>query len=365
MSDDDPTTQPDGVTPFSEYAEPLGPIRPGVIAPNDVAAFDPTRDLFAFQKAQVLVEALPYLQRFAGNTVVVKYGGNAMTKDELKAKFALDVLFLRLAGLRPVIVHGGGPQINAMLDRVGIESEFRGGLRVTTKETMDVVRMVLTGQVQRELVSLINQGRTGDALAVGLAGEDGHLFQGRRRTATVDGKSVDVGHVGDVVNVHPQLVTQLLDAGMIPVVSTVAVDIDDPSTVLNVNADTAAAALAVALDAKKLVMMTDVEGLYSDWPDRDSLLFRVGASQVREMLPTLQSGMVPKMEACLRAVEGGVTNAHIIDGRRPHALLLEIFTATGIGTMVVPDDHPDLDSGPKTSARAGADATPDTDDKEQ
>lgn len=323
--------------PFGTYAEPLGPIPPGVVTPNEVAVFDPKRDLFAFQKAQVLVEALPYLQRFAGATVVVKYGGNAMINEDLKTKFAQDILFLRLAGLRPVVVHGGGPQINAMLGRLGIESEFRGGLRVTTRETMDVVRMVLTGQVQRELVSLFNKGRTGNALAVGIAGEDGHLFGGKRRKAMVDGEPVDVGYVGDVATVNPALVNELIDGGMIPVLSTIAVDIDNPASVLNINADTAAAALAVALGARKLVMMTDVEGLYAKWPDRDSLMAQVSVSKAREMLPTLTSGMVPKLEACLRAIEGGVPNAHIIDGRRPHAVLLEIFTALGIGTMVIPD----------------------------
>ena len=322
--------------PFAGYDEPLGPVRPGIFTPNDTAAFDPGRDLFAFQKAQVLIEALPYLQRFRGATVVVKYGGNAMIDEELKRTFAEDVLFLRLAGLRPVVVHGGGPQINAMLERLDIRSEFRGGLRVTTKEAMDVVRMVLTGQVQRELVSLLNMGRVGDALAVGVSGEDGHLFEARRRSAIVDGAAVDLGHVGDVTTVRARTVLDLLATGGIPVVSTVAVDEADATAVLNVNADTAASALAVALGAAKLVVLTDVEGLYADWPDRSSLLSRVGADRLRELMPTLESGMVPKMEACLRAVDGGVPQAHVIDGRRPHALLLEVFTAAGVGTMVLP-----------------------------
>ena len=222
--------------------------------------FNTRTDLRADQKAEVLIEALPWLQKFAGALVVVKYGGNAMIDEDLKRAFAQDMVFLRQVGLKPVVVHGGGPQINAMLDRLGIESEFRGGLRVTTPEAMDVVRMVLTGQVSRELVGLLNAH---GPHAVGLSGEDGGLFQARRRTAVVDGESVDIGLVGDVVKVNPGAVLDLLDAGRIPVVSTVAPDLDDPTTVLNVNADTAAAALAVALGARKLIVLTDVEGLYT------------------------------------------------------------------------------------------------------
>ena len=284
-------------------------------------------------KAQTLVEALPWLERFRGALVVVKYGGNAMTDDALKKAFAEDVVFLRYAGLRPVVVHGGGPQIAAMLDRLGLESEFQGGLRVTTPEVMDVVRMVLMGQVGRELVGLLNQH---GPVAVGLSGEDAGLFGARRRGVEVDGEHVDIGLVGDVERVDPSAVQDILDAGRIPVVSTIAPDLDADGQVLNVNADTAAAALAVALKAHKLVVLTDVEGLYADWPDRSSLLSRVGADRLRELMPTLESGMVPKMEACLRAVDGGVPQAHVIDGRRPHALLLEVFTAAGVGTMVLP-----------------------------
>jgi acetylglutamate kinase len=292
----------------------------------------------ATAKAAVLAEALPWLERFNGATVVVKYGGNAMTDDALKAGFAEDVLFLRLAGLRPVVVHGGGPQISSMLGRLGVESEFKGGLRVTTPEVMDVVGMVLVGQVQRELVGLVNEH---GPYAVGLSGEDAHLFRAQRRTATVDGEQVDVGQVGDVVEVRPEFVVQLLDDGLIPVVSTVARDAAGVSH--NVNADTAAAALAVALEAEKLVILTDVEGLYADWPDPQSLIATIGADRLRAMLPSLESGMVPKMEACLRAVEGGVPRATVIDGRVPHSLLLEVFTDSGIGTMVLPgDDEADL-----------------------
>jgi acetylglutamate kinase len=280
--------------------------------------------LTAAQKATVLVEALPWLQRFHGAVVVIKYGGNAMVDDGLKRAFAQDVVFLRSAGLKPVVVHGGGPQINQMLTRLGITTEFRGGLRVTTPEAMDVVRMVLTGQVGRELVGLVN--------AHGAL--DGGLFRAARRGALVDGAEVDVGLVGDVVDVDPAAVLDLIEAGRIPVVSTVAPDTD--GQVLNVNADTAASALAVALGAAKFVVLTDVEGLYARWPDPDSLLPEVTADELEAMLPTLESGMIPKMEACLRAVRGGVPQATVIDGRVPHSLLLEVFTPEGVGTMVVP-----------------------------
>ncbi|QKE84991.1 acetylglutamate kinase [Arthrobacter sp. NEB 688] len=288
----------------------------------------------AQSKATTLVEALPWLERFRGALVVVKYGGNAMTDDALKAAFAQDIVFLRYAGLRPVVVHGGGPQIKGMLDRLGLESEFRGGLRVTTPEVMDVVRMVLTGQVGRELVGLLNQH---GPVAVGLSGEDAGLFGARRRGVTVDGEEHDIGLVGDVVEVDPGAVLDLLDAGRIPVVSTIAPDLDVDGQVLNVNADTAAAALAVALGARKLVVLTDVEGVYADWPDRGSLLSELRASAARELLTRVDAGMIPKLEACIRAVENGVPQAHVVDGRQPHSILLEVFTSEGIGTMVLPD----------------------------
>jgi acetylglutamate kinase len=285
----------------------------------------------AFLKASVLIEALPWLQRFYGKVVVVKYGGNAMIDPELKRAFAEDVVFLRYAGLKPVIVHGGGPQISAMLGRLGMDSEFRGGFRVTTPETMEIVRMVLMGQVGRELVGLINEH---GPLAVGLSGEDARLFTAARRSAYVDGVAVDIGYVGDVERVNPSAVTDLIDAGRIPVVSTVAPDAD--GDVYNLNADTAAGALAAALGAQKLIVLTDVEGLYADWPDRSSLVSQLTVDELEPMLPTLVSGMVPKMEACLRAVRAGVPAASVIDGRIPHSLLLEVFTTEGVGTMVVP-----------------------------
>jgi acetylglutamate kinase len=291
-----------------------------------------SRDLSqALTKAATLVDALPWLERFHGKIVVIKYGGNAMTSPDLQRAFAEDIVFLRYAGLKPVVVHGGGPQITEQLTRLGIETEFRGGLRVTTPETMAVVRMVLVGQVNGDIVNLINNH---GAFAVGLSGEDGGMLTARRRPAFVDGEPVDVGQVGDVVAVDPSTVHALLDAGRIPVVATVARGLDGLS--YNVNADTAAAALAVGLEAEKLIMLTDVEGLYAQWPPRGEVVSEIDTEQLATMLPELSSGMVPKMEACLRAVEGGVRRAHVLDGRVTHALLLEIFTTEGIGTMVVP-----------------------------
>ena len=283
------------------------------------------------EKAEVLIEALPWLERFHGATVVIKYGGNAMINPDLQAAFAADIVFMRYVGIKPVVVHGGGPQISRMLDRLGIESEFRGGLRVTTPEAMDVVRMVLTGQVGRELVGLINKH---GPFAVGLSGEDAKLFTAVRRTALVDGGEVDLGQVGDVDKVDTSAVDDLIAAGRIPVIASVAPDIS--GIVHNVNADTAAAALAEALGARKLVILTDVPGLYTDWPDTTSLTTRIDADDLEKLLPRLESGMVPKMEACLRAVRGGVPAAHVVDGRVAHSTLLEVFTSEGIGTMVVP-----------------------------
>jgi acetylglutamate kinase len=293
-----------------------------------------TPDLTPQQKVSVLIDAMPWIEQFKDAIVVVKYGGNAMVDPELKAAFARDVVHLRLLGLKPVVVHGGGPQITEMLGRLGIPNEFKGGFRVTSPEAMDVVRMVLTGQVSRELVSLINaQGPHG----VGLSGEDAGLLQARKRHAKIDGESVDVGLVGDVETVNPEAIQDLIEAGRIPVVSTIAPDIDDPTYVLNVNADLAAAAIAVALGADKLIVLTDVEGLYSDWPNKDSLIRRIDVSDAEKLVPTLESGMVPKIEACIRAVKGGVPEAHIIDGREPHSILTEVFTTSGVGTMVKPD----------------------------
>ena len=282
-----------------------------------------------YAKARTLIEALPWLEKYAGKTVVIKYGGNAMINDDLKRAFVQDVVFLRRCGVKPVVVHGGGPQISSMLARLGIHSEFKGGFRVTTPEAMDVVRMVLVGQVGRELVGLLNAY---GPLAIGLSGEDAGLFTAARRGVVVDGEEIDLGLVGDVVEVNPDTVIDLIEAGRIPVIATVAPD--EGGAVHNVNADTAAGALAVALGAERLVVLTDVPGLYADWPASREIIARITADELRVLLPTLEAGMVPKMEACLRAVEGGVDRATVIDGREPHTVLLEIFTDDGVGTMV-------------------------------
>lgn len=289
----------------------------------------------AIAKASVLIEALPWLKRYHGAIVVVKFGGNAMVSPELTRAFAEDMVFLRHAGLKPVVVHGGGPQISARLTELGIASEFRGGYRVTTPEAMTVVRDVLRGEVNQHLVDLINDH--GD-FGIGMSGEDASLFTGRRRGVEIDGETVDLGLVGDVVAVEPHAVLSSIEAGLIPVISSIAPDGDVPGQVLNVNADAAASALAVALKADKFLILTDVAGLYSDWPNRESLVSVITTSELRELLPSLESGMIPKMAACLEAVDGGVVNAAIIDGRLEHSILLEVFTQQGIGTQVVEDD---------------------------
>jgi acetylglutamate kinase len=290
---------------------------------------DAARRATATAKAGTLIEALPWLERFDGATIVIKYGGHAMIAGELRAGFAEDLVFLRHAGLRPVVVHGGGPQVTGHLDRLGIESVFTAGLRVTTEETIDVVRMVLNGKVNKDIVGLINRH---GPYAVGLSGEDANLFTAERKLAAVDGELVDIGLVGDITEVDASMVTTLLDDGRIPVVSSIARGAD--GSVYNVNADTAAAAMAVALNAAKLVVLTDVEGLYRDWPSSDEVISSLDADDLEKLLPSLTAGMIPKMEACLTAVRGGVRSAHVLDGRLSHAILLEIFTDSGIGTMV-------------------------------
>lgn len=289
--------------------------------------------LSANDKASVFASALPWLQRFHGATVVIKYGGNAMIDDELKASFASDVVFLKLVGLNPVVVHGGGPQINAMLEQLSIESNFNAGYRVTTPEIMDVVRMVLTGQVQREIVNLVNQY---EPLAVGVSGEDANLFRAEQHYADVAGEKVDIGLVGDIVEVNPDFINLLIADGLIPIVSSVATDED--GNVYNVNADVAASRLATALKAEKLVMLTDVAGLYSDWPNSDNVISEISTSELADLMPSLESGMIPKMQSALDAVESGVHTAHIIDGRVMNSILLEVFTDTGIGTLVLNED---------------------------
>jgi len=287
--------------------------------------------LEALRKAATLTEALPWMRRFQGSIFVIKLGGNAMGDGELMQSFADDMVFLATVGVKPVVVHGGGPQITQALEAKGIPSEFRGGYRVTSTAAIPVVRDVLRNTISADVAQRIN--RHSD-LAVVLSGEDENLFLATRRGVVVDGATVDLGHVGDVVQVNPRVIHDLLDAGKIPVVSSLAPS-DDGVSVLNVNADSAAAALAVALGAEKMVLLTDVQGLYRDWPDTDSLISSLSAAELEGLLPGLESGMIPKMTACLDAVRGGVAKAAIIDGRLAHSVLLEAFTAEGIGTEVV------------------------------
>ncbi|QGU01909.1 Acetylglutamate kinase [Corynebacterium kalinowskii] len=299
-----------------------------------------TTDLNPAERAHVLAEALPWLQHYRDKIVVVKYGGNAMVDEELKAAFAADMVFLRTVGVKPVVVHGGGPQISAMLKRLDLDGEFKGGFRVTTPEVMEVVRMVLFGQVGRDLVNLINSH---GPYAVGTSGEDGGLFRAEKRLVDVDGVLTDIGLVGNITEVNANTIMDIIDAGRIPVVSTVAPG--DDGEVYNINADTAAGALAGALGAERLVILTNVEGLYTDWPNKDSLVSAIKSSKLRDILPKLDSGMIPKMESCLEAVDNGVAAAHVIDGRIAHSVLLELLTMGGIGTMVLPDGY-DRDNYP-------------------
>jgi acetylglutamate kinase len=271
------------------------------------------------------------MRRFQGSIFVIKLGGNAMGDGELMQSFADDMVFLSTVGVKPVVVHGGGPQITQALEAKGIPSEFRGGYRVTSTAAIPVVRDVLRNTISADVAERIN--RHSD-LAVVLSGEDENLLVASKRGALVDGVSVDLGYVGDVVQVNPGVIHDLLDAGKIPVVSSVAPG-DDGTSLLNVNADSAAAALAIAVGAEKMVLLTDVQGLYRHWPDAESLISSLSATELEGLLPGLESGMIPKMTACLDAVRGGVAKAAIIDGRIAHSVLLEAFTAEGIGTEVV------------------------------
>ncbi len=282
------------------------------------------------QRAQVLVQALPYIQKFMGKTIVVKYGGNAMINEELKAAVIQDIVLMSCVGIRTVLVHGGGPEIEAMLKRVGVESRFVQGLRYTDEATMEIVQMVLSGKVNKDIVALI-QGAGGKAL--GLCGIDGGLLQGTRlRTG-----GEDLGLVGDVTAVNSAVITDALDRGYVPVVSTVALGVGaDAGESLNVNADTAAAKIAAALGAEKLVLMTDVRGILKNVQDSDSLLKQVAKSDLDALVKDgiVSKGMIPKVDCCRLALDGGVRKAHIIDGRLPHALMVELFTDEGIGTMI-------------------------------
>ena len=277
--------------------------------------------------AEVLVEALPYIRRFAGRTVVVKYGGNALagtSEHDALALFAEDIVLMHTVGIRPVVVHGGGPQINDMLSRLNIQSEFVNGLRVTDAATMQVVRMVLNGEVNPQIVSAINVHGN---VAVGLSGEDG-------RTLQVVPRDPSLGFVGDIERVRPHVIQGLLDDGMVPVVSTVGVDATGQA--YNINADTAAGAIAEALGAEKIIYLTDIAGLRRDINDATSLIQRISVNDLTALIDdgTIAGGMIPKVESCIQAVRGGVKNAHILDGRIAHVLLLELFTDQGVGTMI-------------------------------
>ena len=290
-------------------------------------AMDLTVDFSPERRAAVLVETLPYIQQFAGSVIVVKFGGNAMVDDQLAAQFAEDVVLMHSVGIRPVVVHGGGPQIGALMDRLGIQSEFRDGLRVTDAETLDVARMVLVGKVNRDIVSSINRH---GSLAVGLSGEDAGLIRAAARNP-------ELGFVGDVESVNPAIIERLLAEDLIPVVSTIGADLSGQA--YNINADTVAAAVAGALEAERILYLTDVEGLLADVNDPSSRISRIDLSGLAALIDNgaIIGGMIPKVQACVDAVEAGVGSAHMVDGRIPHVLLLELFTDVGIGTMVLPD----------------------------
>ena len=276
------------------------------------------------EKADVLVEALPYIRRFMGSTVVVKYGGNAMTEPSLARQFAEDIVLMQSVGMKPVVVHGGGPQISALMQRLGMVPEFRDGLRVTDAESLDVARMVLVGKVNRDIVSAVN---VHGPLAVGLSGEDAGLLLASARNP-------ELGFVGDVQDVNPGIIERLLAEDLIPVVSTIGADAGGQA--YNINADTVAGAIAEALGAEKVVYLTDVEGLLADVHDPASLVSRIDAKELQALVDRgeLTGGMIPKIAACVHAVEHGVGSAHILDGRIPHVLLLEVFTSHGVGTMI-------------------------------
>lgn len=275
-------------------------------------------------KAKTLIESAPWIRKFQGKVFVLKFGGNAMVDEQLQKAFAEDVAFLNLVGIKAVVVHGGGPQITSRLADIGLKSEFVDGLRVTSTEAISVIRDVLMNEITAPLANMIESS---GAKAAVFNGETEGLFKASITRA-------DLGLVGEVVEVNASVITKSLEANLIPVISTVAPDAS--GQLINVNADLAASSLAAALGAEKLVVLTDVPGLYSDWPNRDSLVSELTSSELEEMLPDLESGMIPKMQACLNAVRAGVSKAHIIDGRVPHSVLLEVFTPSGIGTLVLP-----------------------------
>tara|TARA_B100000902_G_scaffold10622_1_gene12986 strand:- start:37 stop:921 length:885 start_codon:yes stop_codon:yes gene_type:complete len=281
------------------------------------------------RRAAVLVETLPYIQHFSGETVVVKLGGNAMVDDELASQFAQDIVLMQSVGIKPVVVHGGAPQIGSMLDRLGMDSQFVDGLRVTDSDTLDVARMVLVGKVNRDIVSSIN---IHGPLAVGISGEDAGLI-------TATSRHEDLGFVGEIQAVNPAIINGLLKEGHIPVVSSIGADGEGQA--YNINADTVASSLAAALEAKRILYLTDIEGLRADMEDPESHISEIMSSDLQNLIDngTISGGMIPKAQACLEAVQAGVGSAHMVDGRISHVILLELFTDSGIGTMVLPDQE--------------------------
>lgn len=312
-----------------DQAQPAGGDHPEPARPED--------DLHAQQvaRAELLVEMLPYISRWRGKVVVVKFGGNAMVDTALTDGFAADMVLLRQIGLAPVVVHGGGPQIGDLMARLGKTSEFRDGLRVTDAETLDIARMVLVGKVNRDIVGAIN---VHGPLAVGISGEDG-------RVITATARNPDLGFVGEVTDVNTDLLERLLAEGLIPVISTIGADAKGQA--YNINADTVAGAVAAALEAEKVVYLTDVAGLLDDVDDPDSLVQRTTADSLAARLAsgTIAGGMIPKIEACISAVRNGVNSAHLLDGRVPHVVLVELFTDAGVGTMITRDRPTALQTG--------------------
>ena len=297
-----------------------------------------TISLDAKEKAAILVEALPYIQEFAGKTVVVKYGGNAMINDTLKNEVMQDVALMKYVGIQPVIVHGGGPEITGFLKKVGKETEFISGLRVTDEETVEIAEMVLDGKINSDIVNLLN--RRG-VRAVGLSGKDANLIRARKKLATVyegeEKKKVDIGYVGEIESVDIAIIVDLLRGGYVPVIAPIGVGEEGES--YNINADYVAAEVAGALHAEKLLFMTDIEGVYKDYADKSTFISTLTDSEAKDYIKTgvISGGMIPKVEACLRALAAGTEKTHIIDGRVDHAIILEIFTSAGIGTQVVKD----------------------------
>lgn len=288
------------------------------------------------EQIQTLIEALPYMKQFKGKTVVIKYGGHAMVNKELKEKVLQDIMFLQFAGIKPVIVHGGGPEITSMLKQVGKQSEFVNGLRITDAETMEIAEMVLVGKINGELVSMLNQK---GAKAIGLTGKDGSLICAKKLLADIydagEVKSVDIGYVGDIESVNVELLDILMDAGYIPIISPIGMGIKGEA--YNINADSVAGEVASALKAEKLLLLTDTKGIYSDFGDEDSFISTLTFEGAQELMNKgkIDGGMIPKVKACVAALDGGAKKTHIIDGRQPHTILLEVFTDAGVGTEVV------------------------------